>query len=227
MSEKILNPTIHWLGIIIEEPVTSATDFLTSLVCYFSFIMLSRIECTAKHCQLLRLYFLLMALATTSAAFLGHALQAYISSNFKMSGWCFGALAICLLELASIEIAKNQLKTKTFNFLKILIFTHLFIFYILLLFAETRNFNLVKINSSIALFGVILPVHVFYYSKTQHSGSKWFIIAIGWSLLPAIMYNAEMSFSRWFNFHDISHVLMAIYTLILYKGSLKFFTKKL
>jgi predicted membrane channel-forming protein YqfA (hemolysin III family) len=219
---EILNPAISFLGLTIEEPVTAATDFVTALVCYYSFFRLTGMGGRGKVYLYLRMYFLIMAIALTSAAFLGHAFQAYLTSDYKAIGWGLSALAICFLEMGSAEIVRDELgntMTKSLMFIMIL---HLAIFYLFLILPETRNFAMVRISSSISLVGFVLPIHLFHWFKTKHEGSMWFVAAVMWGILPAIVYQREISVNEWFNFHDISHLMMAAYSLILFNGSKKF-----
>jgi hypothetical protein len=220
--ENILNPTINWFGLTIQEPVTSATDFITSLVCLYSFLRLTSLGGTGKVYQLLRLYFLTMSVAMGFAAFAGHAFQSYLTTDHKAIGWSFSAVAICVLEIASAEIIKDQLGVRIIRGLQTIMILHLAIFMLLLLNSETRNFDMVKASTAIGLIGFVLPIHFYHWYKTRHIGSRWFVIAVLWAMLPAIVFNLEISVSRWFNFHDISHVLMAAYTLILFRGSKRF-----
>jgi hypothetical protein len=34
-------------------------------------------------------------------------------------------------------------------------------------------------------------------------------------LLPGYVYNNQISVSRWFNYHDISHLLVVVYMIIM------------
>ncbi len=220
--ENILNPTIYWFGLTIQEPVTTATDFITAMVCLYSFFRLTSMGGSGLVYQLLRLYFITMFVAMGFAAFAGHAFQSYLSADHKAIGWGFSAIAIGVLEIASAEIVKEQLGIKTIRRLQAVMILHAFIFFILLFNTETRNFNMVKTSTSIGLIGFVLPIHFYHWYKTRHIGSQWFVIAVLWAIIPAIVFNLEISVSRWFNFHDISHVMMAAFTLILFRGSKKF-----
>ena len=71
------------------------------------------------------------------------------------------------------------------------------------------------------MIGFILPMHIFNFLKTKSEGSKAIILAIVYALIPALVYKNQFSISRWFNYHDISHVLMSIFILLMFYASKK------
>lgn len=219
---EILNPTIEWMGMEIREPVTSATDLLTGVVSLISFILLTLTKSKNPVVYLMRGYFLFMSISMAFAGLMGHAFQGYVSWEWKMVGWSFGALAICMLEQSSIRLFEGTFGQNTLRFLRIYSILHLIVFFIVIAIPESRSFSAVKINSTVGLIGMVLPLHLYHFYKTRSTGSKWIIIAMIWALIPAYTFNMEVSYSRWFNFHDISHVLMSIYTFFLYMGARNF-----
>lgn len=219
---EILNPTIEWMGWEIREPVTSATDLLTGIVSLFAFIHLSLMRSKSQVVFLIRAYFLLMATSMAFAATAGHAFQGYLAWEWKMVGWSLGALAICMLEFASIKLLEKTLGEKYSLWLRIFVVLHILIFFICLANPSTRGFSIVKINATVGLIFTVLPLHAYNYFVNKDTGSGWILFAMFWTLIPAYIYNMEVSYSRWLNFHDISHLLMAIYTLYLYFGARNF-----
>ena len=219
---NILNPSISLYGWEIREPVTSITDFFTALVCLYAFIQLSRIGRQGWIHMLFRTYFALMTIGMCSAAFAGHAFQAYLSTEWKMMGWILAALALMCLEWIAFALNKDRLPQPVKLAISVWIPVHFLLFLTAISLPEIRNFSYVKINSTVALMGVVMPLMVFYGFETRHPGSRWIILAILWGILPAIVYNFEISLGRWFNYHDISHILMATYSFMLYKGGRAF-----
>lgn len=219
---EILNPTIEWMGVEIREPVTSATDLLTGIVSITAFILLTLMKSQSKVVGYIRAYFLLMATSMAFAATAGHAFQGYLAWEWKMVGWSFGALAICMMEFASITLLEKSLGEKYSRWLKIFAIFHLALFFISIANPETRSFSMVKINSTVGLICIVLPLQAYNYFKHKDTGSGWILFAMLWTLIPAYVYNMEISYSRWLNFHDISHLLMAIYTIYLYFGAKNF-----
>ncbi|MEM6802182.1 MAG: hypothetical protein AAF696_12310 [Bacteroidota bacterium] len=220
--EEILNPTVFYQGWEIREPVTSATDLLTGVVSLFAFIYLGMMKSISPIVGQMRAYFILMAISMGFAGIAGHAMQAYISWEWKMIGWSFGAMAVCMLEQASITALQDKLGDKYSLWLRIFAVLHLIIFFIAIAIPATRSFSAVKINSTIGLVGLVLPLHAYNLLSQKVKSSFWIVLAMIWALIPAYVYNMEVSISRWFNFHDISHVLMSIYTVYLFLGAKSF-----
>lgn len=216
--DPILNPTV-WIGDFeFREPVTSLTDFGTATVCIVSFVLLMRIRSKNFDFRIMRLYFISMGIAMLIACSLGHALQAYVSPDWKALGWSFGALAVGLLEFASVRMNRVYLTGTQSMLLKAFVILRVSTLYILLLNPATRNFDWVKMNSTIGLLFVVLTMQLLQYIKTKNTGSKYIIGAVLWGIFPAIVYNLQLSADKWFNYHDISHIMMSIYCLILFFG---------
>lgn len=158
----------------------------------------------------------------TSAAWLGHGLQAYVTPNVKIIGWACGATGLMFLQLGSLRLIEKQLPQKAkkllpkwFNLQWILAIS--LMFYFLSSGIETA-FKVTQINSVIALWGFVLPMQVFSYYKLKNKTSKIVIIALLYSVIPGVVYSTQLSVSNWFNYHDISHVLMAIFMTMMFLG---------
>jgi len=216
--DPILNPTI-WIGDFeFREPVTSLTDAGTATVCLTSFILLMKIRSHNADFRIMRMYFLSMGIAMLIACSLGHALQAYVSPNWKALGWSFGALAVGIMEFASVRLNRDYLSKTQSLIIKSFILLRIAALYALLLNPATRNFDYVKTNSTIGLLLVVLTMQFLQYRKTKSAGSKYIIAAVLWGFFPAVVYNLQLSIDKWFNYHDISHIMMSIHCLILFFG---------
>ena len=222
---EILNPTIEWMGFELREPVTSATDFLTALVGLFAYFSLRQLTSKNQFYSKMKYYFLVMFIAMTFAALTGHLLQAYVSWEYKIIGWSFASIALFIFEIASISILPIS-HHRWISVASLFSIIHLALFFIAMIIPSTRLFDIVKINSAFGLFAIILPIHIWNFKQKEALGSKWIIIGIFGMLLPGIVFNFELSFSKWFNYHDISHCLMAINILFLYLGAKAFAEKK-
>lgn len=206
-------------GILILEPVTCLTDLITATVCFFAFFRLHQLERKEPEHSFLKFYFLFMGLATTSAGLIGHAFLYLVSFNWKMIGWTFSALAIFFIERSAILFSRPYMSDKLTRWLYRLNVAQAIIFFLVILNPETRSFSAVKINSTIGLVGFVFPLFYLYFKKTSHPGGRQIMIAIAAGIFPAITFNAEITFHRFFNYHDISHVLMAMVMFAMYLGA--------
>ena len=220
--DSILNPTIFLGAFEFREPVTSLTDFLTALTCWFGFFYLVRNrENATLHYKAYRNYFLLFAISMTSAAWLGHAFQAYLSPKWKMIGWLFSLTAQLFLAFGSLNQIKGLIANWRFTAISMLLVVQFIIFVGLILFPATSDFKVPQIGTALVLAFFILPMQALYYWKLRNAGSLIMVLAILYGLIPSYIYNNQISFHRWFNYHDISHVLMSFFMLMMIFASRK------
>ena len=220
----ILNPTIFIGDIEIREPITTLTDFLTALVsgvCFFMFLFYKN-NSKNKSFVFFKYYFLCYFIGMTSAAFLGHAFQAYLPKEVKIIGWLFSAFGLFFLAMGSLKLMVEIIHKKWINIFNVILVFQLFIFIFLMVHPNYSDFKIAQFAASSILIGFIFPLHIYNFLKTKSNGSKLIIITIIYALIPALVYNNQFSLSNWFNYHDISHVLMSVFILLMF-----FSTKRL
>ena len=157
----------------------------------------------------------------TSAAWLGHGLQAYVGPEFKRIGWICGATALLLFGLGSFDLIKTQFNKTAYKVLKILFVGQYLSLVFLMLNPSTSDFILAQLSSTLSLIFFIFPIHLYNFLKTKHIGSSYIVLTIIYSIIPGFIYNNQISVNKWFNFHDISHVLMAIFMFLMIIGTSK------
>ena len=225
-NTSILNPSI-WIGEFeIAEPVTSSTDLLVALVSLIGFILLIRAtpnQRTDLH-SYFKFYFFFFFLGMLSAALFGHAFKTHINPNFKVIGWSASLLAQLFLCLGSLFSAQNLINIKWFNIIRYSLYIQciIYLFFVVI----TANFTLTQIALSVMLLGFALPLNIYAYRKTKSNGNLWLLLAINLAIFTAFMFNLKWSFSKWFNYHDISHTLMSIVTCFVVIGATKLSIKK-
>lgn len=221
--DSILNPTVFIGNFEWREPVTTLTDFLVAVVCWTAFYFFKRLKHnTSPSYEWFQKYFFIFAIGMTSAAWLGHGLQAYVPETFKVIGWACGATGLMFLQVGSLKLIEEKVPAKRakllcrwFNLQWILAIACMF--YFLTRGPETA-FKVTQINSVVALWGFVLPIHVFAFRNMKLKASKIVIGALLYSAIPGVIYSRQISLSNWFNYHDISHVLMAIFMTIMFLG---------
>ena len=213
--DPILNPTLFLGNFEWREPVTTLTDFLTAIVCFFIYLQFKRYKGAKTESFIhYQYYFLAFAIGMTSAAWFGHGLQAYVGFDWKKIGWVMSAIGFLNIELASIKDNKNILSQRVikgltyFVYLQFIVLVSLMVYY--------QNFKIPQINSTITFVLIALPLQLNAYFKTQKKGHLFFVFTIIYALLPGLIYNNKISINHWFNYHDISHVLMATFMLLLF-----------
>lgn len=211
------------LGVLIEEPMTSATDLLTASVCFFAFWQLNRLGESDKAFTYFKYYFLFMALGTTCAAFFSHAILYWSGFNWKTLGWTLSAIGIFCIQNSALAFYQKETGSKRFDWLSVVFKAEFALFLLLLLFPETRRFEVVQINSSLGILGVTFPFFVYLYAKTKKLGYKKVILAFSMSIVTGLVFNIEISLHKYFNYHDLGHVLMAFSSFLLFLAGRELF----
>lgn len=212
-------PSIDLFGIRIDEPVTTATDLLVSAVCLYAFIKLQRAQLPGRTQLYFRGYFLLMALATLLGGLIGHGFLYALSFEWKLPGWIVSMLSVALIERSSIEYAKKLVSPKVGMFFLVLNLVELAT--IMTVTMTTLDFRWVEFHSGYGLLGVVLPFHFFVWYRTRDTGSATIMMAVLVASCAALIFMNKLSLHTWFNYLDISHVVMAFAAWIFYRGAIK------
>jgi len=213
----IEQPSIFIFGLRLDEPVTTITDLFISAVCFYAYFRLTKLAERQKLHQFLRFYFLSIGIATFVGGIIGHGLLYIFSFPWKLPGWLTSMLSVALIERASIEHARKLISPRLArtlawsNVLELLTF--------MTLTFSSLNFIFVEIQTTYGLLVVVASLNIFIYSRTRSQGSKLFLIAVGFSALGALVFMNKWSIHMWFNYLDLSHVLLTISAIFFYKGS--------
>lgn len=210
-------PSIFIFGIRLDEPVTTLTDLLVSAVCLYAYFRLTQIGEKQRLHQYLRFYFLSMGIATFIGGVIGHGFLYLFSFAWKLPGWLTSMFSIALIERASIEQARKLISPKLGRALAWLNIVELLTF--MTLTFSTLNFFFVEVHTTYGLLIVVASLNIFIYLRTRDPGSKLFIVAVTFSALGALVFMNQWSIHMWFNYLDLSHVLLAISAFFFYKGS--------
>lgn len=219
-QDPILNPTL-WIGNFEwREPITTLTDMLTAVVCLFIYFQFKKYkgEQSASFVNY-QYYFLFFAISMASAAWFGHGLQAYVGFDWKKIGWVMSSIGFILIEFGSLKELKQFLKPSIYKTLQLSFVIQFIILVALMVYYQ--NFKIPQLNSTLTFILFVLPLQIFSYYKTKKKGHLIVIATVAFALLPGLVYNNQLSFGKWFNYHDISHVLMTCFMILMYKGTSK------
>lgn len=241
---EYLQPSIHLFGILINEPVTVATDLLVSAVCLYAYVQLGKIRIHTRLKTYLMWYFLLMALATAIGGLVGHGFLWLFSATWenpqwltdvierigflevrepayawKLPGWIVSMLSVMFVERAAIEHVRPLVKPVVGKSFRIINMVELIVFMTITL--VTLNFRYVEIHSGYGLMFVVLSLQAYAYYRTKSEGSLYFLYGVGIAAVAALFYMNKIGIHHWFNHFDISHTLMAFSAYVFYLGSVK------
>jgi hypothetical protein len=211
-------PTIHVLGLRIDEPVTMLTDLLVSAACFIAFSKLRNAGRPGKAQMFFRFYFLLLGCATLLGGVMGHGFLYAFSFAWKLPGWIVSMVSVACIERSAIEQAKPLVKPWVGKFFLALNIIELLT--IMTITIYSLNFRWVELHSGYGLLAIVLPFHLYVYYRTRDKGSAIVIGAVLIACLAALVFMNKISIHTWFNYLDVSHVFMAIGVFVFMKGAL-------
>ncbi|MBT4775396.1 MAG: hypothetical protein HON99_06730 [Crocinitomicaceae bacterium] len=220
VSEELQNPTIYFGTLRIDEPITALTDILISVVCFYAFYKLKNKQNKTSVRLYFKQFFILMGVSTFLGAFFGHAFSYALSDLWKTPYWCISMIAVAFAERTAINLAASTIHPKYVRYFKWVNILELLVF---MIFACYKlNFLYVLVHSAYGILGVTGAFYLYILLRQQRKGSTFFLKGIGFSLVGAAIFLSQLCIGRWFNYMDISHVLMAISAWYFYKGSVFF-----
>lgn len=213
---KWVQPSIEWAGIIIDEPVTTATDVLIGLVCLYAYYRLKRDFRPGKLATYLRIFFLSMAFATFWGGIVGHGLQSYLSFAWKLPAWLTSMVSVAFLERSAIEYARRYISKRAGTFFAWINIIELITFIIITF--SYMDFFFVELHSTYGILFIVGGFSLFNLSKNKSIASRWFLGGVLLSVLSAVVFTQGWGISQWFNHMDVSHVLMTVAAWTFYRG---------
>lgn len=202
-------------GVIIFEPVTILTNLFITVFCLFAFFKLRRNK-TPLAIQW-SMFFLLIGLSSSTGS-LAHGTHFQLgelflkSTVFMMNAISLIAIYFCF-KSANTYFSQNKPSQK--KYINYLVITWIVILLIVTLLQN--NFLLIKIHAGIVLT-YSLVIHLIFYKKGG-KGSGYVAGGIIVSFLSIVTHSLKLSVSDWFNYKDISHVIMLISLMLMYKGA--------
>lgn len=222
----IIQPDIYLFGIRIAEPVTSLTALLITLVSWYAWSRLTRTAPRNHVVWLIRSFFFLMGAATLIGGIIGHAFLYQFSFAWKVPGWVLSMVAIASLERGAILHARPLMGPFWGRFFSVLNIIELSTFLYLAL--STLNFHFVEIHAGYGLVIVVGLFEGFVLLKTRDPGSRLILSAIPMAIVAVVVHLTNFSFSVWFTYFDIGHILMCVAALMMMRGveQMRFYDKQ-
>jgi len=216
IPENLLQPSITFFGIVVNEPVTMFSDFLISIFCAFAFVSIKNNTSLSRNKTVILAFFFCMFFSTFLGGLLGHGLQYYLSPDWKIPSWIAGVLAVVLFQV----IAANQLKFATnssfYSFLNALnLFTFLVTIYFIFIL---RIFTWVQFHAVFGVLAVVLPVQIFMWKKHKSASSINMLKGISFAVFAAIIHLLQLGLGKWFNHLDTSHIVLVVSNYYLFRG---------
>ena len=226
-----LDPTdIVLFGVRIQEIDIVLTDLLWSGVNFWCFWRLSAKRHTlSAPGQWFRYMFLLMGVAVLLGAILGHGFQYALGYEAKYPGWIISMWGVACFERAAILFAGERVSARLGRIMSVANIIELAVFHLLVLFSQPlldrlgvsfNAFYFVEIHAGYGLLLIALPLHSIIYRQTGAAASKFVLLGIGVAALALVVHLTEFYLHPvWFNYHDVSHVVLTGATLLYYQAA--------
>tara|TARA_B100001778_G_C18530315_1_gene603286 strand:- start:546 stop:1238 length:693 start_codon:yes stop_codon:yes gene_type:complete len=215
---NFINPSIEVLGILIQEPITTLTDFIVTIISLYAFYRIRKHPIKNRVVAFFKWYFLLMGIATFSGGIFGHAFLYYFNEYWKIPGWYISMIAIMLVERSAIIYAKNLISARLSRVF--LFINAVELITIMVLSAYYLSFKFVEFHCVYGFLVVVFSFHLFIYMKTKNSASKVILWGVGVLATAMFVFNYPIVIDKWFNHKDFAHTIMAISSIIFLKGAL-------
>jgi len=216
---SLVNTSVNLFGIRIDEPVATLTDVIVASVCFYAFYHLHRKHLPGRSQMYFKYYFLLMGVATFLGGVIGHGFLYGLSFGWKLPGWITSMVSVAMVERSAIAHARPLIKPGLSKFF--LYFNLVELLTIMTITMTTLNFKWVEVHSGYGLLVIVSAFHLYTYLKTKDKGSLTILKAVAITCIGSGFFIFRISFSKWFNYIDISHVFLAIAAYVFYLGALR------
>lgn len=206
---------IDLLHIHLMEPTTVITNLITGGLCLYFFKKLTQQPVQFTLGSNWKFFFLYMGISSIIGAFT-HGLKSYFGNDNYYYLWLFmnlsGIPCSYFLLQANIELSKlsDSLKQLLKKLSIVLTAT------LTLLVIGLNDFLFIKINAGFVIL-LTLYNHLKRYNE-GHQGNGFIFVGFFVSTLSIVVHTMKLSYSDWFNFKDISHVIMSISLYIIFLG---------
>lgn len=203
---------IDFGGVIIRDPVTTVTNlgiFAFGLGCYRR-LTREDLEYPNKNWNY---FFLLVGIASLIGVAV-HGFSKYIQEPVHFYvWWIMGVVQGAGMSLAQFGVGSNVF-AKHKSLIGIISIIQFVLFAGGLLI--TGKFGIATIHIALCL----VPIMIYYIFHGAKGKKAEMLVAAGIivSVMTAVVHTFKLSFGQWFNHNDISHVLIIISLVLMYRG---------
>jgi len=215
---KEVGPSLFFGPLEIAEFTGTLTDILLALLSFYFAKKLQSMKGESGSRNLLVWHFTLLGLSTLIGGLLGHSFLYYFGMAGKIPGWVLSLASVYALELVVLRLVGAHIPKKFYLFSAALA-SSLFIATTLVCFMSTKYLWVALHNA----FGLLLIVGGFGIYMIRKDLFKnvfsYFWIGIGLSALAATVFGVGISIHTWFNYMDLSHVIIGFATWCNFLGA--------
>ena len=206
-------PSIELFGLTVTEPFTWLTNWMVAAASFIFGHKLYHNKFADTQMKFWSMFFLFMGIASTTGG-TAHGYINYVGHNFHYAAWIFTGIAVFGAQRASIELLREA---RVYPMLKAFVLLELIAMTISVLLFQ--SFESVRVNSAFGLLGIVLPIQLYGYRYMGLRRSALIVLGILSNIIPAIIHASRFSYNKWFNFNDLSHVVMIGCFYIMFRGA--------
>jgi hypothetical protein len=214
----IPQPDISLWGTTINEPVTAATGLFISVAALIAYRKLDRTSNEQWPARLMAYFFIFLGLSNFFGAIAGHAFYQRLDLWWKVPGWSLGMVAVGMVAQASIIRWNGNGPVKKAAIALSVLNAALFAGLLYSAIAGL-NFKMVEMYSAFSLVGIMLPIEISLYRSANSQSSIWMLKALIPAFIAVLLHILKFSFSPWFNFFDIGHILLCGTVLYFFRSA--------
>ncbi len=193
-------------GLRLGEPVTAFTSLLMAFFCLYAWRRLGKFSSNITEPDYFRFFFLLMSISAFLGAVVGHLFLYMLPFAFKIPGWILGMAALAALVQASLWRTIGVLNDQWAN--KISMLNKMVLVAGAVWLVVSLWFPVVEFHAAVGLLGMVLPMEYLLYKKNADASSRYMLTGIGLLVVAVLFHIGKISFSIWFSFFDIAHLIM-------------------
>jgi hypothetical protein len=200
-------------GLIIRDPVTALTNVLIFATALWWFRHLQKHSGSYAHSR----FWARFALGIGSASLIGvivHGFSYYTDEHQHLIVWLImcivQGIGVSMAQVAVFSTASERWKTGLFVFTV----TQFLLFVIGMLVIQ--SYEIAKLHVAVGL----VPILIAYALRGLRGerGKIWIAAGILVSALTAVVHTFKLSFSVWFNYNDIAHMLIVSSIILIGNG---------
>jgi hypothetical protein len=211
-----IQPSIEIGQLRIDEPVTTLTDLLLAAVSFFAYFSIRKLGKKGRIKWYFRYYFLFLGMGALTGGLLGHAFLSRIAPGWKLLSWVFTVISVGFMIHAMVELVQPLVRSSVRKLI-----TRINLLAMALAIFETVRTASFAPTTFYSIFGMLVVVgslSTYLYLKTGSKGVVRFLFGLGLGIISAFIFIQGWGISPWLTHNDISHLILAVSTFVIYKG---------
>lgn len=155
------------------------------------------------------IFFLLVGISAFIGGW-GHSLSFYFDKKLLLVSWTISIIAVLNLEIGLSRAWGISSKWYGILYLKAILFTGLTVFY--------EDFQWVKMDMTLGIVGLVLPILALFYRKTQQKGYSIILLGLLANGLSGAVHSLHINLSTYFDHRDLAHLISIICFGIIFLG---------